>query len=306
MGYGANALSFEAVEKIFKAKQRPSGNPLIILVDSIKMARQYMKQTNTIEETLMEHFWPGPLTIITKRKGSLPDNVTGGVSTIGIRIPNHSIALGLIQAVGGPIAAPSANISGTVSGTRVEDIKDGLQHAVSVMIDGGPSEIGMESTVVRVIDDTVHILRLGSITKEEIASLGLSVIVEGKDCISRTSEIENPSANLSHYQIGISCICVPYSLSVVETVEKHLKNKPNMKITVVTYEEHKQRYESLPVSVVTLGAFNDLTAVAKRLFSVLKELAHSDTELCIFEGIEEIGLGATIMDRIQKVCHKFS
>lgn len=167
-GIGANGLNTEAVEKIYVAKGRNKNKPLILLISNIKMLEEIAEDLTEVEEKLIKAFWPGPLTIILKRKLCVPDIVTGGGDTVGVRLTSGEIARRLIEESKCPIAAPSANISGRPSGTIVEEIFEELNDRVDCIIDGGKSKIGIESTVVRVIDDIPTILRQGQVTAEQI------------------------------------------------------------------------------------------------------------------------------------------
>lgn len=177
-GIGANALNEEAVKKIYIAKGRASDNPLIAHISDLNMLNELVLDVGTIEAKLIETFWPGPLTIVFNKKPIVPDIITGGLNTVAIRMPSDGIAHKLIEYSKCPIAAPSANISGKPSGTQIEDIIDELDGKVEYVIDGGKVKIGVESTVIRVVDGTVHILRPGKITPEDIMNLGFPVFIE--------------------------------------------------------------------------------------------------------------------------------
>lgn len=167
-GIGADGLNPNAVEKIYVAKGRVKNKPLILLVSDKKMLEEIVENITEVEDKLIKAFWPGPLTIIFKRRPCVPDIVTGGGKTVGVRLTSGKIARQLIEASGCPIAAPSANISGKPSGKMIEDIFEDLKDRVDCIIDGGKSQIGIESTVVRVIDGVPTILRPGQITPEQI------------------------------------------------------------------------------------------------------------------------------------------
>ena len=162
-GIGANALDTNAVKKIFVAKGRASDNPLIVHISNINMLEQIVENIGEIEKRLINKFWPGPLTIIFNRKSEniIPNSVTAGLNTVGVRMPSNEIARELIELSGVPIAAPSANVSGRPSGTNVQDIIEELDGKVHYIIDGGKTIIGLESTVIRVIDKKIEILRPG-------------------------------------------------------------------------------------------------------------------------------------------------
>ena len=169
-GIGANALDANAVKKIFEAKGRAQDNPLIVHVSDIKMVEEIVEEITDLARKLIENFWPGPLTIIFKRKSNeiIPNVVTANLDTVGIRMPSNLIAKKLIEKSGVPIAAPSANISGEPSGTNLQEIMKYFEGKVDYCIDGGNSELGLASTIVQVIDDKPMILRQGSITLEQI------------------------------------------------------------------------------------------------------------------------------------------
>lgn len=158
-GIGANALDKNAVKKIFIAKGRPSDNPLIVHVANKQDIGRVALTPSAVEQKLIDTFMPGPITIILRKKDVIPDIVSAGLDTVGIRMPSNKIANKIISAAGVPIAAPSANISGKPSGTRLKDIRDELESKVSVMIDGGETEVGLESTVVKVENNIPIILR---------------------------------------------------------------------------------------------------------------------------------------------------
>ena len=159
-GIGTNALEGEACNKIFKAKGRPSDNPLIVHVCSLKMLKKCVNNISPIEEKLINAFMPGPFTLILEKAEKIPLSVTAGLKTVAIRMPNNEIAKKIIEKAGVPIAAPSANISSRPSGTRVSDIKDEFDGYVNYIIDGGESIIGLESTVVKVIDNIPTLLSI--------------------------------------------------------------------------------------------------------------------------------------------------
>ena len=165
-GIGANGLDKNAIKKIYEAKQRPLNKPISLLVSNIDMIESVAKDITDIEYAIIKKFFPGPLTIILKKKETIPD-----ILTIGIRMPANDIALNLINYAGVPLATPSANISGKPSGTNLKDIIKDFDGNVDCFIDDGPSKIGLASTIVKVVDGVPHILRQGSISIDEINSV---------------------------------------------------------------------------------------------------------------------------------------
>ena len=167
-GIGANALNENAIKKLYDIKKRPLNKPISLLVNSIDMIEQVAKDITKLDYALIKAFFPGPLTIILKKKDIVPNIVTANQDTVGIRMPANEIALKLIGYVGSPIATPSANISGKPSGTNLKDIMEDFDGKVDCFIDDGPSKIGLASTIVQVVDGIPHILRQGSISEKQI------------------------------------------------------------------------------------------------------------------------------------------
>lgn len=167
-GIGTNGINEKAVARLYEIKRRPLNKPISLLVNSIEMINMIAKDITDLEYKLIKEFLPGPLTIILKKKNIVPDLVTANSDTVGVRMPKNEIALKLIEYSGVPIATPSANISGKPSGIDMKDIMKDFNKKVDCFIDSGPSEIGVSSTIVQVIDGKTHILRHGSITEEEI------------------------------------------------------------------------------------------------------------------------------------------
>lgn len=167
-GIGTNGLDEKAIKKLYEIKKRPLNKPISLLVDSIEMVNKIAKNITEVEYKLMERFFPGPLTIILEKRDIIPDILTSNTNTVGIRMPSGEIALKLIKLAGVPIATSSSNISGKPSGTNINDIKKDFEGKVDCFIDNGESEIGIPSTVIRVVDNIPHILRQGTISEEEI------------------------------------------------------------------------------------------------------------------------------------------
>lgn len=167
-GIGTNGLDKNAIKKLYEVKQRPLNKPISLLVNNIEMVEKIAKNITEVEYKLMERFFPGPLTIILEKRDIVPDILTSNTNTIGIRMPSGEIAKKLIEFAGVPIATSSSNISGKPSGTNISDIKKDFEGKVDCFIDNDESELGIPSTVIRIIDNIPHILRQGAISEEEI------------------------------------------------------------------------------------------------------------------------------------------
>lgn len=167
-GIGVNGLDSNAVKKLYEIKKRPLNKPISLLVSDMEMVEQIARDITDVEYQIMKTFFPGPLTIILKKKEIVPDIVTSGSDTVGIRMPSEKIAIEIVKQAGVPIATPSANISGKPSGTNIKSIMQDFEGKVDFFIDGGESKLGIGSTIVQVINGEPKILREGSITLEQI------------------------------------------------------------------------------------------------------------------------------------------
>ncbi len=198
-GLGADALNPDAVGRIFAAKERPPGHPLIVHVPDLETARELSAEWPEVATRLAEAFWPGPMTLIVPRGDRVPEAVTGGLATVGIRVPDHPVALALLDETRRPIAAPSANIHQRISPTCAEHVVDSLGDRVDVVVDGGPTDVGVESTVVRVGDDGVEILRPGMISREAIAEVVGKVVRGGEEPADARDPRPSPGMADKHY-----------------------------------------------------------------------------------------------------------
>ena len=299
-GIGANALDENAVNKIFEAKGRASDNPLIVHICDISMLDNLVKEIGQVEQKLMDNFWPGPLTIIFNRKECIPNNVTAGLNTVGIRMPSNNIARKLIELAELPIAAPSANISGKPSGTKIEDIIDELDGKVDYILDSGMVDIGVESTVVRVIDNKVHILRPGKITVEDIKNLGIEVVIEKQimeECKPQ-EKVMSPGMKYRHYAPNTKCLLV-YSDSndkLVDRINQEMQLGKNVLILGRTSNLEKYSTEN------KLDMGDSLEEISKNIFTLLRKVDSYDVDLVIIEGVKKEGLGLAIMNRLIRAC----
>lgn len=299
-GIGANALDEKAVNKIFEAKGRASDNPLIVHICNLDMLNDLVQEIGETEEKLITNFWPGPLTIIFNRRECIPNNVTAGLDTVGIRMPSNSVARKLIEFAGLPIAAPSANISGKPSGTKVEDIIDELDGKVDYILDAGMVDIGVESTVVRVVDNKVHILRPGKITVEDIQSLGIDVVIEKQimeECKAE-EKVMSPGMKYRHYAPNTKCLLV-YSddeNKLVERINEEIKLDKNVLVLGRTNNLDKYKTDN------KLDMGDSLEDISKNIFTLLRKVDKYNVDLVIIEGVKREGLGLAIMNRLIRAC----
>lgn len=299
-GIGANALDQKAVNKIFEAKGRAPDNPLIVHICNLDMLNDLVQEVGEIEEKLINNFWPGPLTIIFNRKECVPNNVTAGLDTVGIRMPSNIVARKLIEFAGLPIAAPSANISGKPSGTKIEDIIDELDGKVDYILDAGMVDIGVESTVIRVVENRVHILRPGKITVEDIQSLGINVVIEKQimeECKAE-EKVMSPGMKYRHYAPNTKCLLV-YSddeNKIVERINEEIKLEKN--VLVLGRTNNLDRYKT--ENKLDMG--DSLEDISKNIFTLLRKVDKYNVNLVIIEGVKREGLGLAIMNRLIRAC----
>lgn len=301
-GIGANAIDENAVRKIFDAKKRAADNPLIVHISDIEMLKDLIETPSELEQRLMNQFWPGPLTIILKRKSRkvISDIVTARLDTVGIRMPSHLIARELIRKAGVPIAAPSANVSGRPSGTDLEDIKQEFADTVDCMIDAGLVEIGLESTVIQVVEGKIHILRPGKITREQLEEVQHEVEID-KNILGMVGENEivaSPGMKYRHYAPNTKCILI-YSKEkqkMIEKIQEMIKKEENS--IVICRNSHISFYQANHV----MGMGETLEEIAKNIFTILRKVDQYDADLVLIEGVGIKGLGLAITNRLIRAC----
>lgn len=291
-GIGANALDSNAVESIFIAKGRANDNPLIVHIADFDMLDKLVKDVSPLEQKLMDSFMPGPFTLILKKKEIIPNNVSANLDTVGIRMPQNRIAHDLIKEAGVPIAAPSANISSRPSGTKISDIKDEFNNKVDIIIDGGETSVGLESTVVKVIDDIPTILRPGKITPDDI--IEVVGICKLSDNLFKKADgvVESPGMKYKHYAPQNKCLLV-YNDNQNELVNLIQKNIID-KTLIIGNEKNKDKYNCYKY----LSYGETLDDISHNIFSLLREADKYDPNLIIIEGVKKQGLGIAIMNRL--------
>ena len=295
-GLATNAFNEASVKKIFDIKKRPLKNPINLLVDSIEMINSIAQDITPLEYKLIKKFTPGPFTIILHKRKIIPNIITSGLDTVGIRIPNEEITKKLIEYAGVPIAAPSANLSGKTSSTMFDDVYRDFNGKVDYMIDNGNSSIGIESTIVQVIAGIPHILRPGSISYDDILSVSKVNVIKDYENDS-TSHL--PSKNLNHYNMNNEAVLI-YSDNTDVLVDNviHIAKKYSKPIILSSNNNIKQYTK---YTVINLG--NNLDEIAKNLFTNLKKADSLNPDIIIIEGIPSIGIGEAIMNRLKKLCN---
>ena len=306
-GIGANALDDEAVKKIFVAKGRAQDNPLILHISDMDMLPQIAQNISELEYRLMDAFWPGPFTIVLEKKPGIAMTATCGGNTVAVRMPSNKIAHDLIKFSNLPIAAPSANISGRPSGTNLEDIFDELKDRVDYIIDGGETDIGVESTVVRVVDGKVDILRPGRITKEDIEGITAEVEIDKNVMgqIDPNEKVLSPGMKYRHYAPKTHCKLV-YGKNNDALVDETLKiAKQNGNVLILSSSENVPKYSGF--KTIDIGSKDNLSEISHKIFSDLRKIDDYNVDMAIVEGVEPSGFGLAIMNRLIRACeHDFT
>ncbi len=301
-GLGADGLNEKAVKKIFEAKGRPQDNPLILHVDSVEMAEQLVLEVPPAAKLCIDKFWPGPLTILFRRREIVPDIITAGLDTVAIRMPSHPVAISLIRHSGTPIAAPSANTSGKPSPTKAEHVFEDMNGKIPLILDGGETGVGLESTVLDLTGQVPMILRPGGITLEDIRSILPDAIVDPA-VISGDEKLKpkSPGQKYRHYAPKATMILVQgRPEKVVEEIKRlaAIAEIDGQKVGIMSSSENVLKY--LPKVVRDMGSVDDAKEIAHRLFDIIRELDRENTDLILCEAVDDSGLGMAIMNRLLK------
>jgi L-threonylcarbamoyladenylate synthase len=299
-GIGCDARSGQAVEAVFAAKGRPNDNPLIVHVADMEQMDGVVDTSNEIARNLMERFWPGPLTVVLPVKpGAVSSAVTAGLNTLAVRMPDHPVALSLIRASGCLVAAPSANRSGRPSPTRAEHVTDDLDGLIDGIVDGGPTGIGLESTVIEIVGSHVHILRPGGITIEQLREV---VPVVTLDSALITEVPRSPGMKYTHYAPKGEMTVIKGSSQdkVSEWIQREIDAaaKRGERTGVLTYKEHAERYHA--DVVIPCGRWNHPEETAHELYHALRKFDQEVVGFILAEACTEEGVGLAVMNRLMK------
>ena len=303
-GLGGDALNKESSKKIYDAKGRPSDNPLIVHIADLKDLEHIVSEIPETAVKLADAFWPGPLTMIFKKSPTVPKETTGGLDTVAVRMPSDKIAAAFIKASGGYVAAPSANLSGRPSPTLAKYVIEDMDGRVDMIIDGGASFVGLESTIVDLTEDTPVILRPGYITKEMLENALLTKVSYDKAIIDSDSKTppKAPGMKYRHY-------APKADLTIVEGDNTKVIEKINMlgreqldagkKVGVIAPEETKDKYDKNFV-VKSTGSGEDEANAAHFLFKILREFDDEETDVIFSESFDGEGVACATMNRLVK------
>ncbi|WP_188399379.1 L-threonylcarbamoyladenylate synthase [Sporomusa sp. GT1] len=300
-GLGANGLDAAAVQRIFQAKGRPSDNPLILHIADADNLAELAAAVPASARALVECYWPGPLTVVVERQGHVPDAVTGGLKTVAVRLPSSPVARELIRLAGVPVAAPSANTSGRPSPTTAQDVLADLEGKIAAVIDAGPCDIGVESTVIDCTTPVPTLLRPGGVTYEMLIAVLGDLEVDPALAGAQTVP-KSPGMKYTHYAPAAPLTLIEAEPGrsaglLIQEINKALTAGKTVGAIVSA-----ELADSVPPAVVTAvyGSRADAAAVAANLYTVLRSFDDKAVDVIYAEGIAEQGLGLAVMNRLRK------
>jgi len=282
-GLAGNALNGSAVAKIFMVKNRPAFDPLIVHVPNVNAVYEYVSEIHEKAYALAERFWPGPLTLLLQKKSIIPDLVTAGLDTVGIRCPDHPLTQDLLKILSFPLSAPSANPFGYVSPTSPEHVNEQLGNKIKYILDGGKCEVGIESTIVGVENGEPVVYRMGGLTIEDIESVVGKVKIQTQS----SSNPRSPGQLDSHYAPGKKVF--------VGKIEELLLEYPAHHVGLLTF----QNDFNSPNQFI-LSPSGTLEEAAQNLFEALRAFDKMDVDVVFAELVPDVGIGRAINDRLKR------
>ena len=296
-GLGANGLDSEAVQRIFEAKGRPNDNPLILHVTGQQWLPRYCRDVPPIAYVLARKFWPGPLTMILKRKPIVPDETTAGLDTVAMRCPNHPVTLAIIREAGIPIAAPSANTSGRPSCTSAQDVLEDMDGKIQGVVDGGPCTVGVESTILDLTCEPPRLLRPGGLPLEDLERLIGHIDVD-KAVTSALKEGEKPKAPGMKYRHYAPKAPVTVITGAPEKSAREIQKRVTPTSGVICFDEYAHLFREQEVH--TLGPSGDKLTQAQRVFDALRTFDNSAVTEIFAQCPDNRGWGLAVGNRLKK------
>jgi L-threonylcarbamoyladenylate synthase len=305
-GLGAHAFDPSAVRRIFEAKGRPPTDPLIVHIASIADAQTVAVDIPSVVETLGRRFWPGPLTLLLPRRSTLPPEVSAGLDTVAVRVPSHPVARALLQAAGLPIAAPSANVFGHTSPTQAHHVMDDLGGRIDLILDAGPTDWGVESTILDPLQSPPVLLRPGGVSIAELESvIGPIRVASPGERISAS-----PGRQARHYAPYARLILCPGE-TPAEIAESVLtiarrERKESRRIGLLLASEIASRIDPSEPAIILrdLGSLGDLRGISRRLFTCLRELESEGADIILAHRLPSGGVGAALNDRLTRAAEE--
>lgn len=308
-GLGANAWDRQAVRRVFVAKGRPAQDPLIVHLASAEFLPQVAQAIPPLAERLIEHFWPGPLTLVLPKQARILDEITAGLPTVAVRMPAHPVALGLLRASGVPIVAPSANRFGHVSPTTAQHVLEDLNGLIEGILDGGATTVGVESTVLDLTCSPPRLLRPGGIGREALQAQIGEVIYEPEASPSKEGlkPQRSPGLLAKHYAPRAELWLFGGTREqALEKMREEAKQagQSGRRVGVLVSEEDRSCFAGLSLVVYSLGSAGRLEEIAKRLYAGLRALDRQGIELILAREVEAAGLGLAIRDRLRRAASR--
>lgn len=295
-GLAANALDSSAVGRIFEAKGRPQDNPLIVHIDSMAMLDKVVSSISDEAVALAEQFWPGPLTMVLPRRSDIPSVVSAGLDTVAVRMPSHLAAAAIIHACGLPLAAPSANLSGSPSPTTAAHVLADLDGRIEAVADGGACTVGVESTVISLVSCRPRLLRPGGITPEQLSDVLGEIEIDPAVTGQMVSTVaSSPGMKYKHYSPKANVVMVQGALPQFCEFLTSLPNQEGVFALCFAGEE-----KVVPLPCVTYGCADDPLTQSQRLFSALRELDEQGANTVYARCPQPSGVGLAVFNRLQR------
>ncbi|MDZ4757219.1 MAG: L-threonylcarbamoyladenylate synthase [Bacteroidota bacterium] len=286
-GLAANGLNPNAVAKIYEIKQRPSFNPLILHLSNIDQMQKFAKDIPAMAEILAHKFWPGPLTLVLKKQSIVPDLTTAGHPSVALRMPLHPITLNLLKLLDFPLAAPSANPFGYISPTTAQHVQENLGDKISYILDGGACKVGLESTIVSLLNPEAQILRFGAITQEQILEITGKIKVP---TIASFADIVAPGMLKSHY--------APKTPLIFGEITEESGVRNSASNVLLNYQKYKIFAPEATQFILTQSG--DMEEAAKNLFEMLRKIDSMGVDKIFAEPVPPFGIGLAINDRLNR------
>lgn len=296
-GLGANGLNPEAVRHIFEAKGRPQDNPLILHIPDATWLRQYCKNVPQTAYLLAEKFWPGPLTMILPREEIVPDAVTCGLDTVGMRCPNHPVTLEIIRESGVPVAAPSGNLSGRPSPTCARHMLEDMEGRIDAIIDGGPCGVGVESTIIDLTTPVPRLLRPGGLPLETLRGV-LGEVAVDKAVLTPLAAGEKPKAPGMKYRHYAPKAPVTVVTGGVHSTVRYIQARMGDHTGVICFDECVDQFPGCTVRPI--GSVSDADEQARRIFDALRSFDDTDVTAIYAQCPGDAGLGFAVANRLKK------
>ena len=296
-GLGANGLNAEAVRHIFEAKGRPQDNPLILHIPDASWLARYCHDVPASACALAERFWPGPLTMILPRREIVPDAVTCGLDTVGVRCPDHPVTLAIIRAAGVPVAAPSGNLSGRPSPTCARHMLEDMEGRIDAIVDGGPCGVGVESTIIDLTVAPPRLLRPGGLPLEELEEV-LGEITVDKAVLSPLAAGEKPRAPGMKYRHYAPKAPVTVVTGPGEGTARYIRERAGEHTGVICFDEFAEAFPNCVVEPI--GSYADKAEQARRVFEALRAFDGTAVTAIYAQCPGDAGLGLAVANRLKK------